>query len=68
MTHSYDRGQTVVVEDRGSGFGTLLGILVILALLAAVWWFTLGPGTSTSSRTGNDANVPAPTVAVPSSS
>lgn len=45
--------ETVVVErDRGSsGLPTILGILVIIALLAAVWYFTLGPGAGRGSTT-----------------
>ena len=55
---------TVVVTDSGSGLGTILGVLLIIALLVAVWYFTLGPGTT---RDGGTTNPPAvPSVPAPS--
>jgi hypothetical protein len=54
-----DRDTTVVREDRGSGLGTILGILLVIALLIAVWYFTLGPGRGTVDvNSGNTQNVP----------
>lgn len=73
MTH--DHHDTVVVEDRGgSGMGAILGILAIVALLVAIWYFALGPGAGSSGTTnsgsggggGNEA--PVPTEVVPASS
>jgi hypothetical protein len=66
MTDHHDR-DTVVVNDSGSGLGTILGVLLIIALLVAVWYFTLGPGTTPS---GNDTNNPAnpPSLEVPQAS
>lgn len=55
--HSHDR-DTVVVEDRGSGAGVILGVLLIAALLIGVWWFALGPGAG--EQAGPDVNVNVP--------
>ena len=63
MTHEHE---TVVVEsDRGgSGMGAVLGIIAIIVLLAAVWYFALGPGagstttTTTNNNTTNNNTVP----------
>mgnify|MGYP006952639081 CR=1 FL=1 len=72
MTH--DHHDTVVVEDRGgSGLGAILGILAIVALLVAIWYFALGPGASPSGTTDSGAGgggneVPVPTEIVPASS
>lgn len=72
MTH--DQHDTVVVEDRGgSGMGAILGILTIVALLVAIWYFALGPGANpsgtTNSGTGGGGNeAPVPTEVVPASS
>ncbi len=57
MSDYRDRETVVVERDRGSGgLATILGILVIIALLAAVWYFTLGPGAgrSTTDQGGTD--------------
>jgi hypothetical protein len=53
MTHEHD---TVVVEDRdsGSSMGAILGVIAIIVLLVAVWYFALGPGTSPSTTTNNN--------------
>lgn len=66
MTHEHE---TVVVEgDRGgSGMGAVLGIIAIIVLLAAVWYFALGPGggsTTTNNNTTNNTNT-VPTVTQP---
>jgi hypothetical protein len=59
---------TVVVTDSGSGLGTILGVLLIIALLVAVWYFTLGPGTTPSTNDGggttpvNPPSLPAPSM------
>ena len=61
MTHEHH--DTVVVDDDrgGSGMGAMLGIIAIIVLLAAVWYFALGPGAGTTTApSGNDgANPPA---------
>ena len=38
---------TVVVDNRGSSLGTILGIIVIAALLVGIWYFAFGPGQGT---------------------
>ena len=63
MTHYHeepDRDETVIVEDRGSALGTVLGVVVILGLLVAIWWFALGPGSSTGGDINIDVNLPTP--------
>jgi hypothetical protein len=60
-----DRDTTVVREDRGSGLGTLLGILLVIALLIAVWYFTLGPGRGTVDVNSGGNAQPLPTVQAP---
>jgi hypothetical protein len=59
---------TVVVDDRGSGsgMGMILGIIAIVVLLVAVWYFAIGPGASSSgsTNTGGD-NPPAATEQAP---
>jgi hypothetical protein len=71
MSEYRDRDTVVVREDRGSGLGTILGILLVLALLAAVWWFTLGPGAGTvntnTNNGGTDTN-PQPSLQAPADS
>ena len=52
MTH--DHRDTVVVDRGGSGMGAILGIVAILVLLAAVWYFALGPGSSPSGTGTNN--------------
>jgi hypothetical protein len=52
MTHEH---RDTVVVDRdggGSGMGAILGIIAILVLLAAVWYFALGPGASSTAPSG----------------
>lgn len=68
MTH--DHHDTVVVDDdrSGSSMGAILGILGIIVLLVAVWYFALGPGASTTpSDGGTTAPLPtAPAIELPS--
>ena len=48
---------TVVVEDRSSSnTGAILGIIAIIVLLAAVWYFALGPGSSGTGTTNYGSN------------
>ena len=50
----------VVVENRGSGMGAILGVIAILVLVAGFWYFAFGPGQGTFGGTmegGNDINV-----------
>ena len=69
MTHEHH--DTVVVEDGrgGSGMGAILGIIAIIVLLGAVWYFALGPGASSTGTTNdNTTNPPAATQQAPAAS
>jgi hypothetical protein len=55
MTEHHDR-ETVVVRDGGSSLGTILGAILVIALLVAVWYFTLGPGGNAGTNTDTDNN------------
>jgi hypothetical protein len=59
VIHEYDTDDDAVVVERGGdrSLGTVLGILIVLVILAAVWWFALGPGLA---GTGVDVNVNPP--------
>jgi hypothetical protein len=59
-----ERDTTVVASDRGSGMGTILGILLVIALLIAVWYFTLGPGRGTTTNSSGGTQ-PVPSVQAP---
>jgi hypothetical protein len=66
MTEHHDR-DTVVVSDRGgSGMGMILGVLLIIALLVADWYFTLAPGTTPRSDGGTNNPPAAPSLPAPS--
>ena len=57
---------TVVVKDGNSGAGMILGIIAIIAIVAAIWFFALGPGAGSKSSTndgGTTINVEVPTIA-----
>jgi len=57
---------TVVVKDGGSSTGVILGIIAIIAIVAAIWFFALGPGAGSNSGTddgGTTINVEVPTGA-----
>ena len=54
VIHEYDADDDVDVVDRsGSSTGAMLGILLVLVILAAVWWFALGPGMAGSGATAD---------------
>jgi hypothetical protein len=65
MTEHHDRETVVVERDRGSGLGTILGIVVVVALLVAVWWFTLGPGSGGTTNQGGGGTNAQPTLQAP---
>jgi hypothetical protein len=57
---------TVVVKDGNSSTGVILGIIAIIAIVAAIWFFALGPGAGSNSGTddgGTTINVEVPTGA-----
>jgi hypothetical protein len=67
MTHDHDHD--VIVENRGSSTGVILGVIVIVALIAGIWFFAFGPGQGTfgGSSAGNgstdiNVNVELPSV------
>ena len=62
MAEYRDRETVVVSENRSSGLGTVLGILLVIALLVAVWYFTLGPGRGTVDQNSGGNTQPLPSV------
>jgi hypothetical protein len=62
-----DRNTVVVKDDGGSGAGMILGVIAIIAIVAAIWFFALGPGSGSNSGTNdgqnNTINVEVPTGA-----
>jgi hypothetical protein len=69
MTHQRaldDRDDVLVEEDAGTTVGTALGIVVIVGLLVAIWWFALGPGAAGQVGTGGDVVAPNPVELLPS--
>jgi hypothetical protein len=66
----YREKDTVVVSDggdRGTGLGMIGGILLVIVLLIAVWYFTLGPGRGTTNNSGGGTQ-PVPSVQAPAAS
>ena len=51
-----DHRDTVVVKDGGSSAGLFLGIVAVIIVLAAGWYFLMGAGAGTTD-TPNDVNV-----------
>jgi hypothetical protein len=62
----YDR-DTVVVKDSGSSSGMMLGIIAILIVLAAAWYFLMGPGAGTTTPSDVNVDVNLPSLAPASS-
>jgi hypothetical protein len=56
---------TVVVNGGSSSAGIFLGIIAIVVVVAAIWFFALGPGAGSQSGTddGPTINVELPSVA-----
>ncbi|MDO8483989.1 MAG: hypothetical protein Q7S35_03495 [Candidatus Limnocylindrales bacterium] len=63
-----DRNSTVVVKDGGSSSGMILGIVAIIIVLAAIWFFALGPGAGTTTPGDTNINVNLPSIEVPAPS
>ena len=65
-----ERDTVVVHDDGGSSMGAILGVIAIIVLLVAVWYFALGPGaTSTGTNNGSggsgSGDQPAASLEVP---
>ena len=65
-----ERDTVVVHDDGGSSMGAILGVIAIIVLLVAVWYFALGPGaSSTGTNTGSggsgSGDQPAASLEVP---
>lgn len=59
-----DHRDTVVVKDGGSSTGVILGIIALVIVLGAGWYFLMGPGAGTTDTgTDVDVNVELPSVA-----
>ena len=59
-----EHDETVVVERRRSALGAIVAVLVIAAVLLAIWFFALGPGSSGITSDNNlNVNVPSNVVA-----
>ena len=59
-----DQHDTIVVKEGGSSAGVIVGIIALILVLGAGWYFLLGPGAgSTSQPTDINVNVELPSVA-----
>jgi hypothetical protein len=66
MTHDHDTHETVIVEKNGnSNMGVILGVIGVVVLLVAVWYFALGPGASPSTTNTNNNTVNPPAATEP---
>jgi hypothetical protein len=66
MTHEHDHDTVVVESGNGSNMGAILGVIGVIILLLAVWYFALGPGaspTTIDNSNDNTINPPAASVA-----
>jgi flagellar basal body-associated protein FliL len=63
MTDDHDH-DTVVVKESGSSTGIILGILAVIIVLAGLWYFAMGPGSSgggtTTQENNPDVNIEVP--------
>jgi len=67
----YREKDTVVVSDggeRGTGLGMIAGILLVIVLLLAVWYITLGRGRGTTETNSGGNSQPVPSVQAPAAS
>jgi hypothetical protein len=65
MTHEHDHDTVVVTDDSGgnSSMGLILGVIGIVVLLVAVWYFALGPGSAPSTVDNSNNNTINPPAA-----
>jgi hypothetical protein len=66
MTHEHDHDTVVVEEGGGSNMGMILGIIGVVVLLIAVWYFALGPGAGPNTTTNeNNTTINPPAASLP---
>jgi len=59
-----DQHDTIVVKEGGSSAGVIVGIIALILVLGAGWYFLLGPGASSTSQPNDiNVNVELPSVA-----
>jgi len=59
-----DHRDTVVVKDGDSSSGVILGVIVLIIVLAAGWYFLMGPGAGTTDNPSDvNVNVELPSIA-----
>jgi hypothetical protein len=59
-----DEHDTIVVKVGGSSAGVIVGIIALILVLGAGWYFLLGPGASSTSQPNDiNVNVELPSVA-----
>ena len=59
-----DQHDTVVVKEGGSSTGVIVGIIALILVLGAGWYFLLGPGAGSTSQPNDiNVNVELPSVA-----
>jgi hypothetical protein len=64
MTNDHDHDTVVVTEEGGgSSMGMILGVIGIVVLLVAVWYFALGPGSTPATTTNENTNTINPPAA-----
>ena len=58
-----DQHDTIVVKEGGSSAGVIVGIIALILVLGAGWYFLLGPGAGSTSQPDINVNVELPSVA-----
>ncbi len=56
MTYEPPHDREVIVDDRGSGVGMILGVVVVIALLIGIWYFAMGPGQGVFGGSSDQPN------------
>ena len=52
-----DQHDTIVVKEGGSSAGVIVGIIALILVLGAGWYFLLGPGAGSGTTPDSDINV-----------